>query len=483
MSPLQRDGLLTAVLVFVTIVAAVVSSLGAPLIPDIAEQLHLPLADAQWSLTVALLAGAVSAPVMGRLGDGPHRRATLAGGLAVVALGGVVSALAETLPVLIVGRLMQGIGLGLVPLAMAAARDHLPAGKVPSVVALLSVSAAAGVGAGYPITGLFAESLGLHAAFWLGAGVSALALVAVLAVLPSSTSARPVPLDGPGALLLTGALVALLLGIAEGNDWGWSSARIVVLFCAAAVLLAAWVAQQLRARSPLVELRLLRRRTVLTADACALVLGVAMYVFLSLVTEFVQTPSSAGYGFDATTLVAGLCLVPFSICTLLASRALPWLDRTIGPDAILPLGSLVVGAAGAFFAFAHDALWQAFVTMGIVGVGLGCTFAAIPGMIVRAVPAHETGSAMGFYQVVRCVGFSLGSALAASILSSHTPSGEHLPTVGGYTLALWVAAGVCVLAAAIAWALPERGAPPPDPALERALEEDAEVAAAGLASV
>jgi len=90
-----------------------------------------------------------------------------------------------------------------------------------------------------------------------------------------------------------------------------------------------------------------------------------------------------------------------------------------------------------------------------LGVGLGTTFAAIPGLIVRAVPAHETGSAMGFYQVVRYVGFSTGSALTASILAARA-TGNDQPTLGGYTTMLWVSSGICVVAAALAWFLSAR---------------------------
>lgn len=134
-------------------------------------------------------------------------------------------------------------------------------------------------------------------------------------------------------------------------------------------------------------------------------------------------------------VVAGLCLVPFSLTSLLASRALPWFSGLFGQRALLPFGSLIVALSGAFFALAHGALWQAFVMMGVLGAGLGATFAAIPGLIVRAVPEHETGSAMGFYQVVRYVGFSLGSALAAALLASETLAGGPLPTEQGFELA------------------------------------------------
>ena len=416
---------------------------------------------------------------MGRSGDGPRRRATLLAGLGIVTLGGVLSAVATSLAILVAGRAMQGVGLGLVPLTMAAARDHLPRPRIAPAVALLSVAAAAGVGLGYPLSGLIADVAGLSAAYWFGALVSGSALLATLVIVPRSRSTDDAPLDVAGALLLGAALVALLLAIAEGKSWGWSSATIIGLFAGSLVLFAIWTRHQMRAAAPLVDLRLLRHPAVLTGDVCATVLGVAMYMYLSMVTEFVQTPPSAGYGFGASVVVAGLCLVPFSVLSVASAQLLPWLARTIGERATLPLGCLFVAAAGVFFALGHGALWQAFVTMSIVGIGMGATFAAIPGMIVRAVPDRETGSAMGFYQVVRYVGFSLGSALAASILAAHTAPGEHLPGLGGYTTAMWVAIAICILAAGLAWWLPERRAGAP-----AALGgEDAELGTAGLVGI
>src|SRR5690349_13712678 len=140
-------------LLAIGLVVSVISSLGAPLIPTIAQDLHASLSATQWSLTATLLVGAVASPVVGRLGDGRHRRTVLLACLALVALGGAVAALATSLPPLLAGRALQGIGLALLPLTMAAARDHLPAGRAGATIATLSVTAAVGVGLGYPITG------------------------------------------------------------------------------------------------------------------------------------------------------------------------------------------------------------------------------------------------------------------------------------------------------------------------------------------
>jgi MFS family permease len=482
----EESRLLVPVLVGVTMVAGIISSLGAPLIPSVARSLHISLDSAQWSLTAALLSASVAAPIMGRLGDGPRRRETIIGGLVIVFAGSLLAGAANSLVVLVVGRAMQGVGLGLAPVTMASARDHLDGEHAASVIGLLSVCAAAAVGFGYPLSGLIATDLSLHAAFLFGAVMSGIALGAAIWVIPSSRATAAAKLDFSGAVLAAAGLVALLLAIGQGQQWGWGSTRIIGLFVAAAAILSVWVRTQLRHHAPLVDLRLLRVRAVLTADLAAVVLGVAMYMFLTLVTEFVQEPRSLSYGLGATTLVAGLCLVPFSVTGLLASRTTSALIRRFSSPAVLAGGTLVIAAAGAFYALAHGALWEAFVAMGVIGVGFGYTFAAIPGMITRAVPRGETGSAMGLYQVVRYVGFSLGSAVAATILAGNLAHGGSSVTESGYVTALWVGTGFCAVSALVSALLSRGGDREADGVLDASDRdllalEDAELAAAGLA--
>src|ERR1700712_1741608 len=152
-------------------VAAIVGSLGAPLVPTVAAATHVSLADAQWSLTISLLAGAVATPVMGRLGDGPHRRRVVLFALAVVGLGSVLCALPLSFGALVAGRGLMGVGLGLTPLTMATARDALTGERQRSAVAALSITTVAGLGLGYPVFGFIAEQVNFRAAFWCGTGI------------------------------------------------------------------------------------------------------------------------------------------------------------------------------------------------------------------------------------------------------------------------------------------------------------------------
>lgn len=466
-------------LIFVGAVVAIVSSLGAPLIPRLAQELHTSLGNAQWALTATVVVAGVASPVVGRLGDGRHRKRVIVAGQACVVLGCVLAALANTLPMLIVGRALQGLGLALMPLTMAAAREHLSTEHAGRVIATLSVVGAAGVGLGYPITGLIADHGGVHAAYWAGTAVSALALAAAMWAIPQpgvvSTRQR---IDYPGAVLIGLGLVALLISLDKASAWGWGSARTLLLLVAGVLLIALWSGHELRTARPLVELRLLRNRAVLTANVSGLLLGVTMYLSMVTITQFVQLPT---FGFGQSVFIAGLTLVPLSVLSASVSRTLPALTARFGVRPIIPLGALAVALSSLFFGLTLTSLWQAFVTMAILGVGLGYTFAAMPGLIVGAVPREETGSAMGFYQVSRFVGFALGSGLAITLLQGF---GQHSqPTLHSYRVTALVGAGVGVLTALCAWFLPGPSSAGPDPLdteLAELEREDGALAAAGL---
>ncbi|MFJ9455484.1 MFS transporter [Kitasatospora sp. NPDC101447] len=456
--PIRRERALVPVLVFLSAVVAVISSLGAPMIPTIAAVDHVSLSEAQWSLTITMLVGAVATPVLGRLGDGPHRRTVTLATAAAVVVGSVLAALPLGFGWLVTGRALQGLGLGLTPLAIATARDSLPAAASRSTVALLSVTTVAGVGLGYPITGLIAQAFGIHAGFWFGAVISALALLLAALVLPSTAERERHPLDALGAVLLGLALVGLLLVLSEGETWGWGSARLWTVAVASVLLLVGWVWHELRTAHPLVDLRALRNPVVLTADVAGLVAGVGMYLLMSLVIRYVQTPTATGYGLGASVVVAGLVLVPFSAVSLLSGKVVPGLARRTSSALVLPLGCAVSLVSMLFFLFARDHLWQLLVVMGIAGLGVGCTFAVMPGLIVNAVPAHEVGSSVSFNQVLRYIGYSTGSALCGAVLQAHTEPGRQLPGDSGYRDAALIGCAVWVVIGLATIVLPRLGA-------------------------
>jgi len=121
---------------------------------------------------------------------------------------------------------------------------------------------------------------------------------------------------------------------------------------------------------------------------------------------------------------------------------------------VLPIGFVVFVLAAFSFAFFRGHLWEVFVAMTFAGLGVGLTFAAMPGLIVRSVPPHETGSAMSLNQVLRYIGYSIGSALSGTILEAHTAAGKLLPSNPGYTVAAAIGGVVLFLTAIVAFVLP-----------------------------
>lgn len=236
------------------------------------------------------------------------------------------------------------------------------------------IRATVGIGVGYPLAGLLTSVSGLPAAYGLGLLVTAAALAAAWWAVP-----RPPP--------------------------GRST-------CPGAVLLAAWVWRERRCAAPLVDVALLRHLAVAGANVTMLLGGIGMYLLLTLVTRDVQTPESAGYGFGVDVFVAGLVLVPFSALGFAGGKLVPRLRRRLQAATVLAAGGGVVLAALVVFALARGQLWLAFAVMGLLGLGVGAFSAAMP----AATPPEETSSAMSVNQVVRSVGFSIGSALGGLVL-------------------------------------------------------------------
>ena len=445
-------------LVFIALVVAAVGSLGAPLITSVATTFHVSLASAQWTLTITLLAGAVATPLLGRLGAGPRRRGVIIGTLGVVTGGSVLTVLPLSFGWLLLGRAAQGVGLGLTALMMGVARDHLPRQRAASVIALVSVASTIGIGVGYPLAGLLAEFGGLRAAYGLGVFVTAVALLAAVRTMPVPPAGRSARVDVPGTVLLAGGLLAILLVVSETSLWSRDRGIAVAVTIAGVLLLCAWAGYELRTPTPLVDVRLLRHRAVAVANTAMLVAGAGMYLLLTLITRYAQSPPAAGYGFGLSTFEAGLVLVPFSALGFVAAKVTSRLAKKTGASALLTLSALVVLAAFAVFALARSDIWLVLVAMAILGFGVGGFSAAMPAVILAVTPQSETSSAMSFNQVVRGTGFSIGSAVGGLVLAAGTPVGRLFPDDDAYTAAAWI--GVLVMTAA-AWitAALTRGSP------------------------
>ncbi|HEU4657210.1 MAG TPA: MFS transporter [Capillimicrobium sp.] len=407
-----------------------------------------------WTVTGYLVAAAVCTPVVGRLGDMFGKRRMLVVAVGFFAVGCVVSALGDSLEVVVAGRVLQGVGGGIFPLCFGIIRDELPADRVPSSIGLISAIAGIGGGAGLVLGGVLVDHGSYHWIFWAGAIMGFVALVTTELFVPESPNRVSGRVDVRGAIVLAIGLVFPLVAISNANHWGWGSARVLGMIAAGLVVLGAWLALQRRTAEPLADVEMLRRPPVLVTNLATLLVGFGMFGSFLAVPTLAQLPEETGIGFGLGATGAGLLLLPSSIVMLLVGPVSGALATRLGAKVPLALGSFVSGGAFVLLGLQHGS--QAAVIGGtvVMAVGMGLAFAAMPNLIVEAVPAHQTGEATGFNALVRSVGASLGSQVTASIIAGSAVAGSELPTDEGFVTAFLVAAGIAVLAGVAAAMIP-----------------------------
>jgi EmrB/QacA subfamily drug resistance transporter len=432
-----------------------------PALGELARELDTDASGVAWTLTGYLLSAAVCTPIFGRLGDMFGKRRLLVISLAVFAAGSVVAALAHSLELLVAGRVLQGAGGGIFPLCFAIIRDEFPRERVSSSIGLISATFGIGGGAGLIIGGVLVDGASYHWIFWLGAAMAAAAAVLTQLMIPESPNRQPGRVDLRGAAVLALGLTLPLLAIARANAWGWGSARTLVLLAAGVLILAGWVALQKRTVQPLADVELLARPPVLMTNIATLLVGFGMFGSFILIPQLAEAPESTGYGFGLDATGAGLLMLPGALVMLVAGPIAGRLVTRFGGKVPLSLGAFVSATGLLLMALDHGTQGAMVAWNVVLSIGIGLAFAAMPNLIFDAVPQSETGEATGFNTLVRSVGASLGSQVAAAVLTGSVVAGTMLPSDAGYTTAFLVSAVIAVVAGLVSLAIPRTGGPEP----------------------
>ncbi|MER5945437.1 MFS transporter [Streptomyces sp. NPDC001904] len=452
--PHVRNNRLTfAVLATGAGVFSMMQSLVAPALPTIQHALNTSQATSTWVMTAYLLSASVFTPILGRVGDLVGKKRTMVAALVALTVGCLLAALAPSIGVLIVARVVQGIGGALFPLSFGIIRDEFAAERVSPSISNLSAVIAAGGGVGIVAAGPIVGALDYRWLFWLPAAVVAVTALIALRYVPESPERGAGRVNWTGAVLLSAWLVALLLPLSQATSWGWGSARVIGLLVAAVVLFAVWLVSEARSASPLIDLRVMRLRAVWTTNTAALLFGAGMYAVWSFLPGFAQTPSSAGYGFGSSVTGAGLLMLPMLVAMFLAGVVSGRLEPVVGAKSLLTTGAALGAVACAILALWHGEEWQIGVAAGVFGLGIGLAFASMANLIVQNVPAATTGAATGMNANIRTIGGSIGAALMTSLVTGNLqPSG--LPYESGYTHGFSLLAFLCLAAALAALLVP-----------------------------
>ncbi|MDT9697102.1 MFS transporter [Streptomyces sp. P17] len=453
-----RPNAVVAVLALAGIVVSLMQTLVIPIVPELPKLLDAPASDTAWAVTATLLAAAVATPVVGRLGDMFGKRRMLLVSAVLLVAGSLVCALSDALIPMIIGRVLQGLASGVIPLGISIMRDELPAERLASATALMSASLGIGGALGLPAAALIADNFDWHLLFWTSAALGAVATVLVLLFVPESKVRTGGRFDLVGGLGMAAGLVCLLLGISKGADWGWTSGTTLGLFVAAVVILSAWGWWELRTEQPLVDLRTTARRQVLVTNLASIAVGFAMFAMSLVLPQLLQLPEQTGYGLGRSMLVAGLVMAPSGLVMMATAPVSAAVSKAKGPKVTLMIGALIVAAGYGLNILLMSEVWHFVLVSCVIGAGIGFTYGSMPALIMGAVPASETAAANSLNTLMRSIGTSSASAIAGVVLAQMTTDlgGYALPSEKGFQVVLAVGAGAALLAFAVASFIPRR---------------------------
>jgi EmrB/QacA subfamily drug resistance transporter len=453
--PNRRPTLTFAVLALAGVSYALLQSLVAPALPNIQHALHTSESSVSWVLTSYLLSASVATPLLGRLGDIYGKERVLMIALALLSAGTLVSAVATSMTVMLVGRVIQGAAGGIFPLAFGIIRDEFPRDRVAAGVGLMSALLGVGGGAGVVLAGPIVDQLSFHYLFWLPLIPIVLTTIATHFFVPESPVKVPARINWLGAALMSIGLVAVLAGVSETPTWHWLSARTIGTIAGGVAVLGAWVWTETRAPEPLVDMRMMRIPGVWTTNAVALLLGFGMYSSFILLPEYVETPHVAGYGFAASVSRAGVFMVPSTLAMLVVGSQTGRLEKLFGSKPLLLAGGVFAAASFGTLAFARGSRWEIYVAAALLGSGIGLAFAAMANLIIENVGPEQTGVATGMNTVTRTVGGAFGGAATASLIGGTVGKGGY-PTAGGYTGAFALCAGALAVGVIVGLRIPQR---------------------------
>ncbi|MGW1679190.1 MFS transporter [Saccharopolyspora sp. NPDC002376] len=455
-APPVRSSTVVSVLAFTGIVVSLALALMIPLVPKLPEMLEARAADAAWAITAALLAAAVVTPTVGRLGDMYGKRRMLLFSLGMLVLGSAVCALSDGLAPMLAGRVLQGLSAGVIPLGVSILRDELPPERLGGATAVMTASLGVGGALGLPVAAFIAENADWHTLFWLAAALGTVGAVLVISFVPESKVRTGGRFDLLGAVGLSVALLCLLLVISKGADWGWTGGLTPSLLVTGLVVLAGWGWWELRTPQPLVDLRTTARRQVLLTNIASVVFGFAMFAMSMALPQLLQLPEVTGYGLGQSILVAGLVMAPNGLIMMAMAPVAARISRTRSPKVTLMVGALVVAAGYGLSQVLMSSIWQLVIASSIIGVGVGLAYAAMPTLIMAAVPVSETAAANSLNTLMRSIGTSLSSSVAGVVLAHMTMElgGAAVPSLNGFRVVLGIGAVAALFALLIAAFLP-----------------------------
>jgi EmrB/QacA subfamily drug resistance transporter len=440
---------ITSIALFMVVLDNLVVSTALPVIR---VDLGASIEQLEWIVNAYTLTFAVFLLTGAALGDRFGRKRLFILGVGIFTAASAAAALAPSTDWLIAARAFQGVGGAIVtPLTLTILSAAVSAERRGVALGAWSGIAGLAVAMGPLVGGAVVEGISWQWIFWINVPVG-------LVLLPLATQLREShgpdnALDLPGLALGSAGLLGIVWGLVNGNSHGWTSPQIVGALVVGALLVAAFVAYELRARAPMLPMRFFRDRAFSAANGASLFMYFGMFGSIFLLTQFFQT--AQGY----SPLEAGIRVLPWTAMPIFVAPIAGALSDRIGGRPLMATGLALQAAGLAWIAavstptIGYDALVGPFV---LSGIGMGMFFAPVANVVLSAVRRDEEGKASGVNNAIREVGGVFGVAVLASLFTRYGGYESPATFTDGLVVATWVGAGVVGVGALVALVIPRK---------------------------
>jgi EmrB/QacA subfamily drug resistance transporter len=439
-------------------------------LPSMQEDLGLGISELEWVVTgYALTFGAVML-TGGKLADRYGRRLMFVIGLSIFTVSSLVCALAPDAKWLIGARVVQGVGAALMnPSTLSIITATFPPRQRGTAIGIWAGVSAMALAIGPLVGGLLTEHINWSWVFYINVPIGILAIVAAFLFIDESRDTSHEQRLDPLGLLTSGiGLLTLSYALIEGNQYGWTSARILAAFAVAAVTLPAFVLLERHQRLPMLDLSLFKNRTFSGANSAMLLVGLAMFGVFFYVSLFMQQV------LHFSPVEAGASFLPMTVLVILIAPQAGRLTDRVGARWLVGGGLTLVAASLLWYTTLDQSstFWSILPGLLLGGAGMACAMTPTTAAAMSAVPVDKAGVGSAVLNSMRQVGGSLGIAIMGAVVahsvgsSNRGPGGDPEQFVTGFHHALLLAACFAFAGAIVAVATvrkiehPERGAVP-----------------------
>jgi MFS family permease len=447
-----------------------------PAIPEIMKDFSISYGTAAWIFSAYLIVAAVMTPIAGKMSDIYGKKKVLLTLLVVYAVGIAAGGFAFNISFLLLSRIVQGVGLAAVPAAFSLLRDTFPPAKLAIAVGVFGSAYSAGSVVGLLAGAAIIQNLGWHSTFF---SIVPFAVVVTVMItkfvkenkdqLMTSTKDKESAsekreshtIDTKGALTLSATIIAFLMALTliETGVNSENLPQIGVAFSVSLISLAVFIIIERRVTSPLVDLRLLKDKTLLPSYIILMATGITMFMAYPAIVQLIRSPTPLGFGGDAVD--AANVQLPFMIMFLVFASVTPFIINRIGRLNPMIIGAIISLTGSLGLLLFHSTELAISTNLAIIASGLSMTITAMWNIVVSSSPKSFIGISVGVGALLLFIGMAIGPALTGAYLENHVTikgvPGSY-PSSGSYNLVYITSGSLSVLSLAFVLILKRRAA-------------------------